>query len=241
MGAFYDMHYARDLAQLSAKPKVVNSLLASLEPLGRVLDIGCGDGGLTIEYAKHCSEVLGVELASEACRLAHASGLNVIRANLEGLHLPLADASFDVVVAGEIIEHMTDTDHLLDEITRVLKPGGYCIITTPNLGSWYNRLLLVAGYQPYHTDVSLHHQVGKLKNVATGGSGHFNVFTLRALRELVQLHGLVPVDVRGSLAEVDFPLLFRVADRAMSTFPDLASYVILLSRKSEPTFRGWVP
>ncbi len=241
MAGFYDAHYARGLAHLSAKPKVVNELLASLAPVGRVLDIGCGDGGLTIEYAKRCSDILGIELAPEACRIAHASGLNVLRATLEGIHLPLADSSLDLVVAGEIIEHMTDTDHLLDEITRVLKPGGHCIITTPNLGSWYNKLLLVAGYQPYHTDVSLRHQVGKLKNVATGGSGHFNVFTLRALRELVTLHGLLPIEVRGSLAEVDLPLPFRVADRAMSVFPDFASYLVLLSRKSEMAFQGPMP
>ncbi len=59
--------------------------------------------------------------------------------------IPYPDDSFDVVSAGEVIEHIYDPDRLLAETRRVLRPGGHVVLTTPNLQAWYNRALFVAG------------------------------------------------------------------------------------------------
>ena len=69
-------------------------------------------------------------------------------------HLPVEEGSFDVVVAGEIIEHVPNPDLLLREIRRALRPGGTLIVSTPNLVSWANRLLVPLGVQPLGTETS---------------------------------------------------------------------------------------
>ena len=62
--------------------------------------------------------------------------------------LPISNACLDAVFAGEIIEHLVDTDSFIAEIARVLRPGGHTVITTPNLASFENRLRLLAGIYP---------------------------------------------------------------------------------------------
>lgn len=62
--------------------------------------------------------------------------------------LPYRDNSMDVIFALEILEHMVDTDHFLDECRRTLKPQGWLIITTPNICGWRNRIRVPLGLYP---------------------------------------------------------------------------------------------
>jgi len=62
-----------------------------------------------------------------------------------------ADASFDVVHANPVIEHVFDLDRFVSEIKRVLAPGGRAIICTENLASWHNVAALFLGFQPFST------------------------------------------------------------------------------------------
>lgn len=62
-----------------------------------------------------------------------------------------------------------DPDHMLDELYRVLKPKGICILITPNLAAWFNRFALPLGYQPGGLDASLRYYVGKLKDFENHG------------------------------------------------------------------------
>uniref|UniRef100_E6Q525 Methyltransferase type 11 domain-containing protein n=1 Tax=mine drainage metagenome TaxID=410659 RepID=E6Q525_9ZZZZ len=75
--------------------------------------------------------------------------------------LPFDDACFDVAIFGEVIEHLVDPDAALQEISRVLRPGGYLVLTTPNLACWFNRIVLVIGVQPIFTETSLHAKIGR--------------------------------------------------------------------------------
>jgi len=108
----------------------------------RVLDVGCGEGQLTAAIAKAGHEALGVDLAEEPLRRARArhAGLELRRVE-PGRDWPLADASFDVVWAGETIEHVADTARWLSELRRVLRSGGSLILSTPAHGA-LRRLVL---------------------------------------------------------------------------------------------------
>ena len=78
----------------------------------------------------------------------------------------------------ELIEHLVDTDSALDEAWRVLKPGGWLLLSTPNLAAWYNRGLLALGVQPVFSEVSLRGVFGRPGTVV---AGHLHMFTRRHL------------------------------------------------------------
>lgn len=108
--------------------------LAGVVPGGRVLDIGCGAGPGLRYLTGQGITAFGIDLVSypllQAQHLAPAAGL--VRGNA-GVSLPFASASFDLLLASELIEHLPDGRPLLTECSRVLRPGGCAVITTPNL------------------------------------------------------------------------------------------------------------
>ena len=78
--------------------------------------------------------------------------------NLNVDTLDFENNSFDLIILGEVIEHLYDPDIILQECSRILKPNGVLLITTPNLLSWYNRILMVFGYYPMNLDISCVHK-----------------------------------------------------------------------------------
>lgn len=228
---FYATRYGKDEKPESMRVNLILKALKALGPVRRILDVGCGDGSLSALLARKSEQIAGIEVSMEACRIARLRGIGVARADVENYSFPFRSESFDVVVAGEVIEHMTDPDEFLQEVVRVLKPNGHCILTTPNLASWYNRLLLLLGYQPHHSDVSLWHNVGKLWPLVDGSSGHFRVFTLRALEELLKIHHLTPVSIEGSTVAVPLPFPLRSVERILSRIPSVSSVFVVLTRK----------
>jgi 2-polyprenyl-3-methyl-5-hydroxy-6-metoxy-1,4-benzoquinol methylase len=107
----------------------------------RVLDVGCGEAQLTAAIAAAGFDVVGADVAEEPLRRARElhAGLDLRRIPTAG-EWPLADASFDVVWAGETIEHVTDTAGWLSELRRVLHSGGSLLLSTPA----HSRLTLLA-------------------------------------------------------------------------------------------------
>ena len=132
-------------------------LIASLVggPGLRVLDLGCRTGALTQHYAKGNS-VVGVDVDRGA--LEHAVerlGIETVWADAEE-ELPFPDASFDVVVAGELLEHLRDPDAVVAEARRVLRPGGSFVGSVPNFFRLRNRLAMLAGRPLDHDPTHLH-------------------------------------------------------------------------------------
>ncbi|MCW3041094.1 MAG: Methyltransferase type 11, partial [Solirubrobacterales bacterium] len=105
---------------------------------GQLLDVGCG-GGLLAPHV-HGYRHVGVDLSAPALAVAAEHGVEGVRADVT--QLPFADASFDVVVAGEILEHVTDLPRTVAEALRVLRPGGRFVCDTINR-TWFARLALV--------------------------------------------------------------------------------------------------
>jgi 2-polyprenyl-3-methyl-5-hydroxy-6-metoxy-1,4-benzoquinol methylase len=110
-------------------------LLEHVSPGMRVLDVGCGEGVFAAELARAGAEIVGIDVAEEPLRRAHARQpeLDLRLVDGEG-EWPLADASFDVVWAGEVIEHVADTAAWLSEVRRVLRSGGPLLLSTPAHG-----------------------------------------------------------------------------------------------------------
>ena len=93
---------------------------------GLLLDVACG-GGLLAPFVPGWTHI-GVDLSWPSLLQARDHGVTVARADV--LRLPFADAAFDVVVAGEILEHVTDLPGVVAEVCRVLRPGGTLVIDT---------------------------------------------------------------------------------------------------------------
>lgn len=110
-------------------------LMESAEPGQRVLDVGCGEGAFAAELAGAGAEVVGLDVAEEPLRRARARhpGLDLRLLAGEG-RWDLPDSSFDLVWAGEVIEHVLDTAGWLSELRRVLRSGGELVLSTPTLG-----------------------------------------------------------------------------------------------------------
>ncbi|MEG3789785.1 methyltransferase domain-containing protein [Lysobacter sp. CCNWLW3] len=100
-----------------------------------VLDIASGEGYGSAMLAKVAKSVLGVDISAEAVQ--HASQKYAQQRNLNFLagsaaQIPAQTASFDAVVSFETIEHLLEQEQMLDEIKRVLRPGGFLVISSPN-------------------------------------------------------------------------------------------------------------
>jgi 2-polyprenyl-6-hydroxyphenyl methylase / 3-demethylubiquinone-9 3-methyltransferase len=108
-----------------------------LEPAGRIaVDIGCGGGMLAEELARMGMTVIGIDPAEASLRTAreHAdrSGLRIDYRSGAGEQLPLGDASVDIAVCVDVLEHVVDVDAVLCETARVLRPAGLYLFDTVN-------------------------------------------------------------------------------------------------------------
>ena len=92
-----------------------------------LVDVACG-GGLLAPHLPAGYRHVGVDLSPTAVTVARAHGVTVVRGDAQAL--PLADASADVVVAGEVLEHVPDLAAAVSEACRVLKPGGTLVVDT---------------------------------------------------------------------------------------------------------------
>ncbi len=102
----------------------------------KILDAGCGNGGISIAFALAGAEVHGVEIEAELYEISkkHAESYGVSpRFYLyDGLRLPFEDNSFDFAVSSSVLEHTDDPVLYLKEVLRVVKPGGYFYLGFPN-------------------------------------------------------------------------------------------------------------
>jgi 2-polyprenyl-3-methyl-5-hydroxy-6-metoxy-1,4-benzoquinol methylase len=194
MHEFYNQGLYTSVSQAtrSASPTFQQVLgLFTAEPCAQLLDIGCSDGFHTSLIRERLGNphTIGVDIGLERLKDCQQRNIDTLVGDPATALLGFRDASFDCIHCGEVIEHVFAPDQLLRNIHRLLKPGGYAVLSTPNLASWRNRIALMLGWQPFWSEVSSEVLVG---NPRCSGqpSGHIRLFTPRALRALVQRHGL---------------------------------------------------
>lgn len=102
---------------------------AALGASGRLLDVGCASGALLRHAAERGWEARGVEIAPDAVAHARAMGLDVFHGDLLAARLPAGH--FDLVYMGDVLEHAADCRAVIDEVARILKPGGLLYLRGP--------------------------------------------------------------------------------------------------------------
>ncbi|HSW05326.1 methionine biosynthesis protein MetW [Aquabacterium sp.] len=168
-------------------------VIAALVPKGsRVLDLGCGSGELLahLQQQRGCTGY-GIEIADDNVLACARRGVNVIQLNLEeGLAL-FDDASFDVVLQLDTLQHLRNTENMLRETARVGRLG---ILSFPNFAHWPNRLSVLHGNMP--VTKTLPYQWYDTPNIRVGTHADFEVLARKnGLRILDSfgLHGGKPV------------------------------------------------
>ena len=198
-----------------------------------VVDIGCGDASVLRIIAGRfgLNKIQGVDFSDLALAKAADAGVRVHKVDLNTERLPFADNSIDLVLMEEIIEHLVNPDNAISEVYRILKDGGYLLLTTPNLGWWCNRLALLLGYQPYWTECSTVYNVGKFGRPDDEPlSGHLRLYTLRAVTQLLRLHRFRLVAVKGITYD-NLPLILKQVDKGLTKAAGLGQIIVLLGRK----------
>ena len=121
--------------------------LANLVPQGsRVLDLGCGDGAMLahLQRTRACTGY-GIEIDDANVLACVKRGVNVIQLNLDAGLTMFDDASFDVVLQIDTLQHLRNAETMLRETARVGRIG---IVAFPNFGHWPNRLAVLMGRMP---------------------------------------------------------------------------------------------
>jgi SAM-dependent methyltransferase len=208
--------------------QMLAGVLAASSGRQRIVDVGCGEGTAThlVKRLDPGNTVIGVDWSAMALTQARARGVLVVQGGID--QLPLADASVDVVIMSELIEHLVDTDAAAEEARRVLRPGGTLLLSTPNLAAWYNRGLIGLGIQPVFSEVSLKGIYGRPGREVVG---HLRLFTRRALEEFLAARGFACERVCGAPYH-DVPRPLRPLDRWLCHWPSAASILLVQARRA---------
>jgi SAM-dependent methyltransferase len=143
----------------------------------RLLEVGCAGGWLLKHALERGWAAQGVELSSAAVAHARGLGLEVFEGDLTGAALPAA--SFDLVYMGDVLEHLPDAKAALDEVARVLRPGGHLYLRGPITTNSLARRLALAVYRAAGATIVLREP-----------PYHLWEFTPRSLRGLFARAGL---------------------------------------------------
>lgn len=158
-----------------------------LQPGDRVLDLGCGAGRHAFEAARLGAHVTAADLDLAELKDVRqlfdamdadgelATGGSGSAVGGDALRLPFADATFDRVIASEVMEHIPDDAAAVAELARVLRPGGTIAVTVP---AWFPERVCWAITDEYHAP----HVPG----------GHVRIYTESQLRKRLREAGLAP-------------------------------------------------
>ncbi len=175
---------------------------------GRVLENGCGVGVYLQHLAPTCGSIVGLEYDHARACQAHIHAPEVTNAACE--QLPFPSASFDVVLSHEVLEHVTDDRRAVEEMVRVLKPGGVMVVFVPNLGYPYETHGVYWRERYYFGNIPLVHYLPSAWRHRL--APHVRAYSTSAMRKL--LAGL-PLEI------IDQRIIFGAYDNIILRFPKI--------------------
>ncbi|HUV42942.1 MAG TPA: class I SAM-dependent methyltransferase [Patescibacteria group bacterium] len=135
----FDPYLKNREAHLGYFRKKLKQIDKRVKSKGKLLDVGCAVGFFLQEAEKDGWSALGIDVSDFALNHCRQQGLKVRKGTIESVKLPAR--SFDVITSLQTIEHETNPLNHLKEISRLLKPGGWVVLTTPDHNSWTRRLM----------------------------------------------------------------------------------------------------
>ncbi len=189
----------------------------------KLLDIGCDNGILSSRLKQLGYDVYGLDIRKKEVAMARKLGIKAVVGSAEK-KLPFGSGYFDAALAGDIIEHLYDTDFFIQEVYRILKQGGVFVVTTPNVASFSNRIRLLLGKLPVGSEIRLG------KDMA----GHIRNYTFPELESQLRQHGFSIV--RKVSSNIMFPVRYNVpfkffAIKLGDYFPNIGSHIIIAAIK----------
>ena len=131
-------------------------------PPGRLLDLGCGTGDFLCLAREHGWDATGTEFSKHASNLGTSRGLTIVQGEVWDANF--SGDTFDVVTCWHVIEHVRDPRRVIIEISRILRPGGWLILATPNVNDHIFKAayMMARGrrpmlYEPEDREVHLFH------------------------------------------------------------------------------------
>lgn len=230
-------------ADATRRRSIARLVLRHLDPHAypnTILDVGCASGQLTREIREAVGtlpNIIALDAVQACVDSMRQSGVvnGAHRVTLGEDPIPLPDGSVDLVHASEIIEHVFRTEDMLRDLLRVTRPGGYLILTTPNLASWVSRILLaVFGEQPLLCETGIEEGSQARRLVKSGGppAGHIRAFTASSLKRMLKHTGWEFDTLQGQSL---FSNRWRPLDSLISRLiPCLAGDLIVTARKPRP-------
>jgi SAM-dependent methyltransferase len=217
--------YVRSNVHDQVRTAIADTLALDAGTHGRLLDVGCWDGGMTIRYGRALGvppeRLHGVDSSREALETARERFAAEL-VDLEAEPLPYDDGVFTHVVCNQVLEHLKQVHHAMDEMWRVLAPGGLLLLSVPNLSSLHNRLLLAAGRQPTSIRVM---------------GPHVRGFALAELHSFLRFSGRFSLE--RSIGVGLYPLPEGIARPLARIFPSLSHTPLQLARKADPEGPSW--
>lgn len=170
----YEEHHAKRRAPgFSILKEERGNLLASIVGKDKkVLDIGCRDGALT-KFFIEGNKVTGVDVDANALRKAGELGIETVEMDLYENWEELDDRKFDVIVAGEVLEHLFFPEKIIEKVKEHLNPESVFVGSVPNAFSLKNRLKYLCGNK---------------KNTPLSDPTHVNHFSRSELRQTFSRH-----------------------------------------------------
>ena len=215
---FSNRRYSDEHELSRADKKRIEIVLKLIGSGNKVLDIGCRDGSISRMIMEKGNTVSGVDVSTNQVSLARENGVEAYHVNADSA-LPFEDGTFSLVFAGEVIEHVLDTDRFVCEARRVLSPGGKILLTTPNVASFGRRMLLGLGRNPY------------LENTLRDeDAGHVRYFTKGCLKKLLEWHGFNVIHFASEAVNLDRKERFQSGTLAR-LFPTIGRSLIMLAEK----------
>jgi SAM-dependent methyltransferase len=163
----------------------------SLEPPRslHVLDVGCGSHAVLARYKAQGDVYHGCDYTTHVLGDGVDHFWSVDLNTTSVAETAPGDVLYDVIFCGEVIEHLFSPDALLRDLRTLMQPTGILILSTPNLGYYVNRLLLLVGISPLYLENSAERKLGRKTRLLGQNNpteGHIRLFTYGAAKDLIE-------------------------------------------------------